>query len=134
MTAFLLDTHAFIWWCEDSPRLAKSVRDELSSSEARVAVSAVTAWEITIKQKLGKMSFLGPLNDVRGGAVAEAVAFYRFSQLPLTFTHVEAVKELPRHHGDPFDHMLIAQALVEGMTLVSHDRALRLYDVPLLRV
>jgi PIN domain nuclease of toxin-antitoxin system len=115
----LLDTHALVWWDNDKlpARVAKRIRDA-----TEVYVSAVTAWEIAIKSGLGKI-------DAKG-SVAEAIADYGFTELPIIVSHADAVRLLPPHHRDPFDRMLIAQARVESLTLVSRDRALRLYDVP----
>jgi PIN domain nuclease of toxin-antitoxin system len=117
----LLDTHALLWWDED--RLPKRLVASIQHAD-EVYVSAVTAWEIAIKQALGKI-------DVRG-TVAETIADYGFSALPVTIEHTDAVRALPPHHRDPFDRMLVAQARGEGLTLVSRDPALRAYDVELL--
>jgi PIN domain nuclease of toxin-antitoxin system len=115
----LLDTPALVWWDNDKlpARVAKRIRDA-----TEVYVSAVTAWEIAIKSGLGKI-------DAKC-SVAEAIADYGFTELPIIVSHADAVRLLPPHHRDPFDRMLIAQARVESLTLVSRDRALRLYDVP----
>ena len=114
----LLDTHALIWWDEGHlPRAAtKAVQDALE-----VWVSAASAWEIAIKSALGKIA-------VRG-SVAEAVADYGFSALPITIAHAEAVRTLPPGHKDPFDRLLIAQAQIEDLTILTHDPAFRAYAV-----
>lgn len=119
----LLDTHVFLWWRENSPRLKPDVRRAVSQAEAAY-VSAATAWEIAIKVALGKLQVPGP--------VEPAVAQSGFGKLPVEFRHAAAVMALPAHHGDPFDRMLIAQALTEGLTLVTHDRQLAPYGVPVL--
>jgi PIN domain nuclease of toxin-antitoxin system len=114
----LLDTHAFIWW--DNDTLPKSVRRRIQGADD-VFVSAVSAWEIAIKSALGKIVAKAPLD--------EAIADYGFSALPITVAHADAVRALPMHHRDPFDRLLVAQARVEGLTIVSRDPALRAYGV-----
>jgi PIN domain nuclease of toxin-antitoxin system len=115
----LLDTHTLVWWDNGAlpPRVVKRIREA-----TEVYVSAVAAWEIAIKRSLGKISVKG--------AVSDAISDYGFAELPITVSHAEAVHLLPHHHRDPFDRMLIAQAQVESLTLVSKDPALRLYDAP----
>lgn len=116
----LLDTHAFLWW--DAGTLARAVCRRIQQADD-VFVSAASAWEIAIKSALGKV--------VVHGSVAEAIADYGFSELPITVEHAEAVRSLPAHHRDPFDRLLVAQAQVEQLALVSRDRALSAYGVPL---
>lgn len=123
MTRFLLDTHVVLWWQEDSPALANDVRRTIASAEV-VYVSAATAWEAEIKRALGKLTFPAPFADV--------LTLNSFVELPVTVRHAAATAALPMHHRDPFDRMLVAQALVEGCTLVTADRALARYGVPLL--
>jgi PIN domain nuclease of toxin-antitoxin system len=115
----LLDTHTLVWWDNDTlpARVVKRVRDADD-----VYVSAATAWEITIKSALGKI-------DAKG-SVSQKLADYGFVELPFSVEHAEAVRALPSHHRDPFDRMLIAQARVDALTLVSRDPVLRLYDAP----
>jgi PIN domain nuclease of toxin-antitoxin system len=119
----LLDTHVFLWWRERSPRLEEEALRAIAGADV-VLVSAASAWEIAIKSALGKLRLPGPLEP----AVEES----GFSRLPIEFRHAAAVEALPPHHGDPFDRMLIAQALVEGLTLVTHDRHFDPYRVPVL--
>jgi PIN domain nuclease of toxin-antitoxin system len=121
----LLDTHVFLWWREASERLGPDSVEAISKAEA-VFVSAATAWEVAIKVALGKLRLPGPLEP----AVEES----RFDKLPITFAHAAAVAALSPLHRDPFDRMLIAQAVVEQLTLVTHDRRFELYGVPILRV
>ena len=117
----LLDTHVFIWWREKSTRLLPDVARDIAQADA-VFVSVATAWEIAIKVSSGRLRVPGP--------VEAAVTHSGFSALPVTFEHAELVATLPRHHGDPFDRMLAAQAMHEGLTLVTHDRAFTPYAVP----
>ena len=114
----LLDTHAFIWW--DNGRLPKVVTTTVQEADD-VYVSAVTAWEIAMKTTLGKI--------VVRGSVADAIADYGFSPLPVTVEHADAVRSLPLHHRDPFDRLLIVQTRMEELTLVTRDPAFRLYGV-----
>lgn len=119
----LLDTHVFLWWSEDDPRLKDEVRRAILEADL-VVVSAASAWETAIKTALGKLRIRIPFED--------AVEINRFAKLPVEFRHAAAVTALPPHHGDPFDRMLVAQALTEGLTLVTHDRRLAPYGVPVL--
>jgi PIN domain nuclease of toxin-antitoxin system len=119
----LLDTHVFLWWVGDVPRLEPGIRASIAGADA-VFVSAASAWEIAIKQGLGKLRI--------PAVIEEGIEQSGFSPLPIEFRHAAAVAELPLHHGDPFDRMLIAQTRVEGVTLVTHDRQFGRYGVPVL--
>lgn len=119
----LLDTHVFLWWCDDDPRLLEEPRRAVRGAEI-VYVSAASAWEAAIKMALGKLSMEVPFE--------RAVELHGFDKLPITLTHAGAVTGLARHHGDPFDRMLVAQALTERATVVTHDRRLAPYGVPIL--
>jgi PIN domain nuclease of toxin-antitoxin system len=119
----LLDTHAFLWWWADDKRLPKRTRATIADAET-VWVSAASAWEIAIKMGLGKLRF--------EGRVADAVEDSGFERLPVGFEHAEAVHALPLHHHDPFDRLLLAQALVESATLVTRDPAFSAYGIALL--
>jgi PIN domain nuclease of toxin-antitoxin system len=121
----LIDTHIFVWSSSNPSRLTDAQRAAIAGETSTVFVSAVTAWEIAIKAALGRLAFL--LNSFETIRVGMG-----FSPLPITLAHGIAAGGLPRHHGDPFDRMLIAQARSEGLTLVTADRALRRYDVPIL--
>lgn len=120
----LLDTHVLIWVFSSDARLSKRARASIAAGSNQVFVSAATAWEITIKRALGKLE--APDDYVDG------LRLYRFTALDVTTQHALAVRELPPHHDDPFDRMLIAQARVEGLTLVTRDRRMSAYDVRLL--
>lgn len=115
----LLDTHILLWWLDNSPALAESFRELISDPENTVFISAVTLWEIWLKQSLGKLK-LPP--DFK-----ELLALEAFENLALTARQAAAIAELPWHHRDPFDRMLVAQALVERLTLLSVDRDLAAY-------
>lgn len=121
-TSLLLDTHVFLWWQAGDPRLGEEVKERLAESPL-IFVSAASAWEAAIKVALGRLRL--------PKTVEEGVEEAGFSKLPVTFAHAERVASLPRHHADPFDRLLIAQAQQEGLTLVTHDVAFRRYEVEL---
>jgi PIN domain nuclease of toxin-antitoxin system len=127
--SYLLDTHVLIWLLAGSPDLSQHVLDILSDPRHAVSVSVASAWEMAIKVGLGKLE-LPP--DVRHWLPGELAAA-DLSVLPVTLEHALGVERLPRHHADPFDRLLIAQARAGGHTLVSADRIFDRYDVPLLR-
>jgi PIN domain nuclease of toxin-antitoxin system len=120
----LLDTHALLWWLADDPALTPVARTAIRAAETLVFVSAATAWEISIKQALGKLEAPDDLEA--------ALAASRFQSLPITVAHALAAGRLPRHHDDPFDRMLIAQAQHAQLTVVTHDPKFRLYEVAIL--
>ena len=120
----LLDTNVFLWWQWRDRRLPEIVRKAIEDPESDIAVSAVTVWEVCIKRQTGKLGF--------DGSPVAACAGAGFRLLDVTAAHAELAGDLPRHHGDPFDRMLIAQARVEGLVLATQDRQLLLYGVPLL--
>lgn len=117
----LLDTHTFVWW--DDGRLPPAVVRRIQRAE-EVLVSAVSAWEIAIKASLGKM--------VARASVADAITDYDFRELPVRSDHADALRRLPPLHRDPFDRMLVAQATVEDLVILSRDGALAAYKVPVL--
>ncbi|WP_438293275.1 type II toxin-antitoxin system VapC family toxin [Streptomyces sp. HUAS TT7] len=119
----LLDTHVVLWWLDDSPELSGEMKN-LLDTEPGVYVSAVSPWEIAIKQSLGKLE--GPPD------LAERVRDSQFTGLPITAGHGVRAGRLPVHHRDPFDRILVAQAQTEGMTLVTRDKWIPQYDVPVM--
>lgn len=119
----LLDTHVLIWW-DEGARLRKEADRALRDAD-QVYVSAVSGWEIAIKTSLG---WLRPKRTV-----AEAVDESGFEELPVRLRHAEVLGRLPWHHRDPFDRMLVAQTLAEGLTLVTRDPAFQPYHLRLLR-
>lgn len=118
----LLDTHAFIWWDEGQGLSVKA--DQAIQEADQVLVSAVTGWEVAIKVALGR---LRPRRTVM-----EAVDDCGFEELPVLLRHAERVRSLPPYHRDPFDRMLAAQALVEGLTVVTREAVFRRYGVRVL--
>ncbi len=122
----LLDTHIVLWAFTDDARLTGAARDAIVDGRNRVFVSAATAWEIAIKRSIGKLR--------APGNYAEELERHRFTSLDITTAHALSVEALPAHHRDPFDRMLVAQALFESLTLVTKDTKMRAYDVPLMLV
>lgn len=121
----LLDTHVLLWALGQPSKLRPAVRAALVDADNDVLVSAASTWEIAIKAALGKLRA-----DL--AEIASAAAATGFTELGITVAHTLRVRTLPAHHRDPFDRMLVAQAACEGLTLVTNDRALAAYGVPLL--
>ncbi|MCH9650474.1 MAG: type II toxin-antitoxin system VapC family toxin [Deltaproteobacteria bacterium] len=121
----LLDTHAFLWWLAGDPKLSAKEVGMIAAPSSLVYISAVSLWEISIKAQLGRL-------DVPVESLEEEISANDFSELAMSARHAVAAGQLPRHHDDPFDRMLIAQARLEGLTLVSHDRRFPDYGVSLL--
>jgi len=119
----LLDTHAALWWLADDARLGRDAERELSDETNRVLLSAAVIWEVAIKRSLGKLQAPADLAQTLLGAGAQP--------LPVTLDHAAGVEALPWHHRDPFDRVLVSQAVAEGAAIVSHDDRLRAYGVPL---
>jgi len=117
----LLDTQVLIWVLANPGRLPAATTDALESYENQVLVSVASPWEIAIKSALGKLSSIDDFEF--------QISDKHFELLPISLSHTTAVASLPHHHGDPFDRMLIAQAQVEGLTLVTSDREIRRYPV-----
>ena len=117
----LLDTHILLWWLADSSKLSRKARELIADPANTIIVSAATAWEISIKQTLGKISIEGDLEtEVRANG---------FGSLPIGFSHAAATKGLPANHRDPFDRILIAQAQVENLSILTADRHIPKYPV-----
>jgi PIN domain nuclease of toxin-antitoxin system len=117
----LLDTHALIWALENNPTLSDNARDAIVNGENMVFVSSASAWEISIKQAMGKLKVPDNLR--------EEIKLHRFTQLRINFEHVQLAGQLPDIHKDPFDRMLIAQAIIEKLTLITRDSQIAQYDV-----
>lgn len=119
----LLDTHVLLWWMDASPSLSQAASEKISDVTNIVFVSAAVVWEIRIKQALGKLRLPADFRQV--------LERQPFEKLPITADHAHAVGDLPSHHRDPFDRMLIAQAKVEGLTIVTHDSIFHQYRIPI---
>lgn len=120
----LLDTHVFLWWLRDDRRLKTDVKSAVADSRNEIFVSAASIWEAAIKASLGKLEVEGDL--------VEEIASNGFRELPVSARQAQLAGTLPRHHDDPFDRLLVAQATVEGLVLASQDAAFRAYGVALL--
>ena len=120
---YLLDSHILIWLDSGNSRLTKPVLEKLRYAEHRY-LSAATAWELSLKQAAGKLQL--------GVSVSSMLAIFRLDELPVRIAHGDRAAALPRHHGDPFDRMLIAQARMERLTLVTVDDRIAKYEVDLL--
>jgi PIN domain nuclease of toxin-antitoxin system len=123
--SLLLDTHVALWGLTADATLADDLLERLRS-DPDIFLSPVTIWEINIKQAAGKL--IGPTG------LAERVAEMGFRELPVTHSHAMVAGRLPPHHRDPFDRMLVAQATVERLTMVTRDADIRRYDVDILVV
>ncbi|MDP9434827.1 MAG: type II toxin-antitoxin system VapC family toxin [Actinomycetota bacterium] len=120
MTDVLLDTHVALWWLDDQP-LSRVAHDAIADPTRAVHVSLASLWELAIKHSVGRFRLRDDLDQVLVDNGIELLA--------MTAAHALAVRDLPLHHRDPFDRMLVAQALVEGLTLVTRDRRLAEYGV-----
>jgi PIN domain nuclease of toxin-antitoxin system len=118
----LLDTHAFLWWDSNDALLPAALRSAIAEPSNHVFVSAVTVWEIAIKRGLGKLVF--------AGALGKAIEGHGFAALPITVEQAQWAGTLPQLHRDPFDRLLVAQAQLEGMVLVTVDEEILRYAVP----
>jgi PIN domain nuclease of toxin-antitoxin system len=123
--ALLLDTHAFLWWVDDAPRLSRRARAAIGRPNQACFVSLASCWEIAIKVSLGQLTVDSSLERF----LTEQMAANGFQPLPITLGHVARVAALPFHHRDPFDRLLIAQALDVDLTIVSADPVFRRYGV-----
>lgn len=117
----LLDTHTMIWVFSAPRLLSAQARDVISAGENEVFVSVISPWEVAIKRSKRRLPAPDDLSD--------SVDAHRFQLLPVLLRHTQAIDSLPNHHGDPFDRMLVAQAIIDGLTLVTSDRTLRRYPV-----
>ena len=124
----LLDSQALLWWREGSRKLGPRARAAISQDAFGVLVSAASAWELAIKSATGKLTLREPLDRWLPAALDGS----GFETLPVTLAHALAVASLPFHHADPFDRLLIAQAQLEKLTIVTADSVFEDYDVKLL--
>ncbi len=120
----LLDTHAFLWWIDEPARLSVGAARAIADENNGIYISSVVVWEMMIKRAAGKLRIPDDLDA--------ALAHDRFIHLPVTIDHAKAVGGLPPIHRDPFDRMLIAQAIFEGHHLVTRDPQIAGYPVPTL--
>lgn len=121
---YLIDTHILLWWLQDDDQLSEDHKALISNPSIDIYVSAASIWEVTIKKSLKKLS--APNNFL------EIVKSNHFKLLPITPSHAWEVLELPAYHSDPFDRLLIAQAIVEKMPIITHDKHFKKYPVNLI--
>lgn len=121
-----LDTHILLWWLDDNPALSEAGRRAIADSDNIVVLSSVVIWEIRIKQALNKLQIASNFYDV--------IKNQGFEFLSITPDHAHAVGDLPMHHRDPFDRMIVAQAKFEGLSVITHDSVFQKYDISVLKV
>ena len=121
----LLDTHAFLWWIADKPEISDHARDTIADERNQVVFSVVSGWEISIKFGVGKLE----LPEAPDRFIVEQISINALEVLPIYLSHALGVHRLPHHHGDPFDRLLVAQALAERLPLISGDREIARYPV-----
>ena len=119
----LLDTHAFLWWCEDSPGLSQNARKVMTEEDC--FVSYASFWEIAIKVNLGKLRLPG----IPDRYLATQMSLNGFEQMEISFRQIMRCASLARHHGDPFDRLLVAQAQEEELAVVSRDAVFDVYGI-----
>ncbi len=120
----LVDTHTALWFLDGSRRLSATARGLIEDQTIERWISAAAVWEVAIKRSTGKLSAPADFH--------ERMRVQGVRGLPVTDAHAAAVAELPMHHRDPFDRLMVAQAIAEGMAILSVDEILRAYDVPVL--
>ena len=124
---YLLDTHAFIWWNENNPKLPTQVRQRLSDRSNQIWLSYASVWELQIKVQIGKLTLGAPLADL----IDQEIRVNRLRLLSISYGDILKLDSLPMHHRDPFDRMIIAQTLTGGFHLVACDLEFPAYGVPL---
>ncbi|MBF0500695.1 MAG: type II toxin-antitoxin system VapC family toxin [Candidatus Riflebacteria bacterium] len=125
---FLLDTHVFLWWVDDAPELTAAARRAIADVNNECYLSLASCWELAIKSSLGKLQLAMPIERF----VSEHLAANGFTLLNIELHHAAKIEKLPFHHRDPFDRLLISQAMTEKLTIVSADRVFAHYGVKIL--
>ena len=128
MMRVLLDTHAFLWWNTDDPKLSQTARDVIADGHNEVFLSVVSAWEIAIKAARGSLL----LPDPPGHYVPDRMRLHHFLALPIQLSHALHVFDLPEIHRDPFDRILIAQSQLESLPILTTDPEIARYDVAII--
>ena len=121
----LLDTHAFLWWINDDPRLSDTVRELVGNGESELFLSAASGWEIAIKMRLGRLE----VREDPEQFIFEQLALNDIAVLPISMNHALRTAALPDHHRDPFDRMLVAQSQIEQLPIVTADPLIARYAV-----
>ena len=122
---YLLDTHAFLWFVTDANRLSSKAKSTIQNSNNEIFFSAASAWEISIKAKLGRLKFGGDLESF----IIEQLTENSFGPLAITVTHALYTEKLPQIHKDPFDRIMISQSKLENMVMITKDKEIREYKV-----
>jgi PIN domain nuclease of toxin-antitoxin system len=120
----LLDTHAFLWFAAGDPRLSRPARTAMEAEGTELCISTASVWEMAIKASLGRLTLPGPVDTYLAEKIEEG-----YRMLPVTWSQAAVVERLPFHHRDPFDRLLVAQALAERCPIVTRDRVFRKYGV-----
>jgi PIN domain nuclease of toxin-antitoxin system len=120
----LLDTHAFLWFVAGDPRIGKKAKKIMEGGGSRLYLSSASIWEMAIKASLGRLSFDGPFEDFMESKINEG-----YHMLPVEWNHAAVVAGLAFHHKDPFDRLLIAQAMTERMPIITADESFKKYGV-----
>ncbi|WP_193198022.1 type II toxin-antitoxin system VapC family toxin [Nostoc sp. MG11] len=121
----LLDTHTFIWYVTGNSRLSNQVIELINNENNQILLSIASLWEIAIKQSLGKLSFSQPFEIF----ITQQLNLNDFSLIDITISHITVVATLPLHHRDPFDRLLIAQAVTENIPILSADKIFNAYPI-----
>lgn len=121
---YLLDTHTFLWFLNDDPKLPHDTKELIETATEPISVSIGTFWEMAIKDSIGKLELPAPITQL-----LEDCREMGFTILPIQPSHLERLKNLPKLHGDPFDRLYICQAQAEGMTIITTDENIVRYDV-----
>ncbi len=122
---YLLDTHTFLWWIDNDTRLSKTAREVIVNPDNEIVISVISTWEIIIKYSLGKIE----LSESPKDYIEEMLAVNEFTVLPIKLAHTFKIAELPNHHKDPFDRLLIAQSQIEQIPIVTLDKQIIKYPV-----
>jgi PIN domain nuclease of toxin-antitoxin system len=121
----LMDTQVFLWWIVDDPRLSSPARKVITDGNNELYFSAASAWEIAIKAQIGRLK----LSEKPEILIPEQLARNAFESLPINIRHALHVFNLPEHHRDPFDRIIISQAIIEGLNIITSDREFSKYPV-----
>ena len=123
--SILLDTHVLLWWMDNSNKLSQKEKDVISKSDNLILISSAVIWEIRIKESLGKLKIPSDFFSI--------VQNCGFEFLSIDIQHANYLEKLPLYHRDPFDRILISQAILENLTIITHDTIFKKYDVRLLK-
>ena len=125
---YLLDTHTFLWWCLGAEQLSPHARDMIADGRNEIFFSAASVWEIAIKTGKGRLT----LPEEPGHFISSRMSLHRFLPLPVQISHALRVYDLPPHHADPFDRLLVAQCQMESMPLITKDEEIQRYEVEII--